>query len=82
VKLANRKGQVTTRIALVILIGLIFLLAGVGLYLQASNVNSQLPTLSLPMNPDALTGIIAMVIGVGFVILGLVSQRGTVQKPT
>jgi hypothetical protein len=71
-KLANRKNRVIPTI-IVIVIGFILLLAGAGVYLERTSINSQLPmSPGLPTNPDSTIGIICVVLGVGIVISGAV----------
>jgi uncharacterized membrane protein len=68
--LASRKKQFVPTVVLIV-IGFILLLAGAGIYLERTAINSQLPMApGLPTNPDATIGIICMVLGFGIVISG------------
>jgi hypothetical protein len=69
-KLVSRTKRFVPTVVLIV-IGFIFLLAGAGVYLERTAVNSQLPmSPGLPADPDATIGIICMVLGFGIVISG------------
>lgn len=69
--MANGRGRSLPLIGLMV-IGVLLVLAGVGVYSERNAPNSQIPMApGLPSNPDATIGIIIMGLGVAMVVSGL-----------